>query len=104
MTVLHPLLMLGLHFVPLLLLSRIEEPADLRVGTVANLHHLGVAILLGKRGVLVQALHLGVFRLKGILHFRLLLGAEFEMFRQFPGPLSRVGRAVMPATVVFRGR
>jgi len=57
-TVLSPLLTLGLHFIPFLLLGRVEERANLRVGALVDLHHFGVAILLGKRSVLAQALHL----------------------------------------------
>ena len=41
-----------------------------------DVHHFGAAILLRKRAVLVQALHLGMFGLKGILHFGLLIGRE----------------------------
>jgi len=71
----------GLHFVPLFLLGRVEERSDLRVAGLVDVHHFGVAILLGKRRVLVQGLHLGVFGLEDFLHFGLLIGGELE----FPG-------------------
>ncbi len=78
---LSPLLTLGLHFVPLLLLVRVKERSYLRVAGLVDVHHFGAAILLGKRRVLVQGLHLGVFGLEDFLHFGLLIGVEFE----FPG-------------------
>ena len=78
---LSPLLTFGLHFVPLFLLGRVEEGSDLRVAGLVDVHHFGVAILLGKRRVLVQGLHLGVFGLEDVLHFGLLIGGELE----FPG-------------------
>src|SRR5208282_288816 len=96
---LSPLLTLGLHFVPFFLLGRVEERADLRVAALADFHHFGVAILLGKRIVLMQALHLGVFGLEDFLHFGLLIGCEVEFLAQFLGALGGVGRAVVPATV-----
>ena len=46
MVVLPPLLASGLHFVPLLLLVRVEKSADLGVGGLAKVHHLGVSIRL----------------------------------------------------------
>jgi len=102
-TVLHPLLTLSLHFVPLRLLIRVKERADLRVGALVDLHHFGAAILPGERSVLAQALHLGAFGLKYALHFVLLIGGEFELFGQFLGALGGIGRAMAPATVVLRG-
>jgi hypothetical protein len=46
MVALSPLLALGLHLVPLLLLVRVEKSADLCVGGLANIHHLAAPILL----------------------------------------------------------
>jgi hypothetical protein len=100
-TLLHPLFPPGLHFVPLLLLIRVEERADLRIGFLVDLHHLGVAILLGERSVLVHALHLGALGLKSILHFGLLIGSEIELFGQFRRAPGGVRRAVVPAAVVL---
>jgi hypothetical protein len=102
-TIAHPF-MPGLHFVPLLLLISVEQPADLVVGALADIHHLRVAILLRKRRVLVQALHLRVLRLQGTQHFSLLIGGEVEMFGQFGRALGGVGRTVMPSTVLLHGR
>ena len=104
MTILHPLFTLGLHFVPLLLLRRVEERADLCVAGFVDLHHFGVAILLRVRSILAQALHLGALGLKCVLHFGLLIGGELKLFGQFLGALGGIGRSVVPATVVMRGR
>ena len=61
--------MLGPHPVPLLQLSRVEETANLRVGARVDLQTLEVAIVLGKRSVLTQALHLGALGLEDVLRF-----------------------------------
>ena len=101
---LSPLLTFGLHFVPVFLLGRVEESSDLRVAGLVDVHHFGVAILLGKRRVLgVQGLHLGVFGLEDVLHFGLLIGGELEFPGQFLGALGRIGGAVVPATVGLCG-
>src|SRR5579863_4338920 len=91
----HPLFTVSLHLVPLLLLGRVEKPTDLLVGALADLHHFGAPIILGKRAVLVQALHLGALGLKRFLYFCLLIGAELESLGQLFGALSRIGRAMM---------
>src|ERR1700733_11007813 len=93
-TVLHPLLALGLHLVPLLLLPRIQNRADLVVGALVDLHHLGVPILLGDRGILAQAFHLGTRGLENVLHFGLLIGSQLELSGQFPRAPRRIGRTV----------
>lgn len=98
---LHPLPPLGLHVVPLLLLVRVEERSDLRVGALVYLDHFGMAILLRKKSVLAQALHLGALGLKCILHPGLLIGGEFELFGQFSGAPDGIGLAVAPATIVI---
>ena len=85
---LHPLFALGLHFVPLLLLRGVEECTDLRVTGLVDVHHFAAAILLRLRGVLAQALHLGMFGCKYALHFGLLVSREIQLFGQFLGALS----------------
>jgi len=104
MMILHPLLALGLHLIPLLLLCGVEQPADLVVGGLTDLHHLGVAILSGKRTVLLQALHLRLLGLQGSQHFRLLIGGEVELFGQFGRALGGIRRTVVVSTVLLRGR
>src|ERR1700722_16278888 len=96
---LHPLLPLGLHVVPLLLLGRVEDPANLRVGAFADVHHFGAAIVAGNRSVLAKAFHLGMFRSESILHFGLLIGSEAEFLGQLRRALCRVGWAVVPAAI-----
>src|SRR5208282_6235931 len=83
--VLSPLAALGLHFVPLFLLVRVEEPADLCIGGLADIHHLGPAIILRKRAVLMDALHLRVFGIECVLHLGLLIGGEVEFLGQLLG-------------------
>ena len=68
-----------------------------------DIHHFGVAIRLREGRVLVQALHLRVFGLEGILHFGLLIGGEVQMFGQFLSALSWILRAVVPTAVILRG-
>src|SRR5579863_1122287 len=102
--IVHSLLTLGLYFVPLFLLVGVQQRPHLSVSVLVNIHHLGAAILARKRTVLPQRFHLGAFRLEDVLRFRLLIGAELELFGQFLGALSGVGRSMAPATVFARGR
>ena len=100
--VFHPLLAPGLHVVPLLLLVRVKQPADLSVGILMNFHHLRATIILRKGRILAKTLHLGLLRLKGILHLGLLIRGEVQMLGQFLGALGRILRAVMPAAMFLR--
>jgi len=75
---LSPLLALGLHFVPLLLLGRIEQRADLRIAVLVEIHHFAAPVLLGRGVVLAKAFHLRVFGLQDVLHLSLLIGSELE--------------------------
>jgi hypothetical protein len=103
MTILAPLLTFSLHFVPLLLLGRVEERTDLRVGALVDIHHFAVAILLRDRSVLAQAIHLGSSRLENFLHFGLLIGGKAKFFSQLLGPPGRVGRTVVAIALRRRG-
>src|ERR1700684_4582449 len=101
MTIVLPLPTLGLHLVPFLLLVRVQHCADLRVSRLADVHHLGVSILLGKRTILVQALHLRMLGLQRLLHLGLLIGSQIKLLRQFRCALGWVGRTVVPAAVIL---
>lgn len=102
--ILHALFALGLHFIPFLLLRRVEKRTHLRVRIVADIHHLRPAVLLRKRRILVQVLHLRLFGRENLLHLGLLIGRQVEMFGQFLGPLGRILRAMVPFALALRGR
>ena len=91
LVVLHTLLAMGLHFIPLLLLVRIEQGANLRGGGLVDIHHFAAPILWGRRSVLVQAFHLRVFGLEEILHFGLLVGGEVEFSGELLGACAGSG-------------
>src|SRR5271166_6147961 len=106
-TISHPLLAFCLHPIPLLLLGRVQEPANLRVGHLPDVHHFSAPILLRKRSVLMQTFHLGLLGLQSSQHFRLLIRREIEFLGQSRGALGGIRLTMitmMSATVFLRGR
>src|ERR1700722_10917024 len=102
-TVFHQLFALGLRLVPLLLLVRVEKGTHLCICVLTDVHHLRPAILLRSRGILVQALHLGLFRLEDLLHFGLLISSEVQLLGQFLGTLRGILRAMVPPAALLGG-
>ena len=51
----------------------------------------------------MQALHLGAFGLKDILHFGLLIGSELELFGQFLGAPGGIGGPWRPRPLSCEG-
>jgi hypothetical protein len=102
--ILHSLLALGLHFVPLFLLIGVKHGTNLRIAGFMDVHHFGTAILLGLGRILVQALHLGALGLKDVLHFGLLIRSKFESLSQFGHTARGIGWSVMAAAAILRRR
>src|SRR5215468_11293236 len=86
-----------LHFVPLLLLIRIEQGANVVVGCLVSVHHFGATILLRGGGVSMNLLHLLLLRLEDVGHLCFLVSAKVEAFRQHLGATIGVETPTMSA-------
>src|SRR5579864_1636209 len=58
MVLLHHLLVMALHLLQLFLLVGVQKAADLIIRSLMDVHHLGPAVLLRKRRIRVDTLHL----------------------------------------------
>jgi hypothetical protein len=78
--ILHHLLVLRHHVIPLLLLIRVKNGPYLRVAALAHVHHFPVPVLRRHRTVLARGFHLRPLGFKNALYFGLLIGGEVELF------------------------
>jgi hypothetical protein len=84
-------------------LVRVKKRAYLGICVLADVHHFGAAVLLRKRRVLVEALHLSLLGLEDLLQFGLLIGREVKLLGEFLGALGWILMAVMPPATFLRG-